>query len=100
MANIPLQSDLSIDDILSIEHDLYIRTIHESGIPLWVLDLYSSSCVLQEERQPRPCYNPICPCDEESREECPCFNGTICTCTEKDFEEWEDYGGHWDDEEE
>jgi hypothetical protein len=44
-----LTPHLSPDDLLCLEHERYIQMVTDSGIPLWVLDLYHLESLMYEE---------------------------------------------------
>ena len=91
MANLDTSSSLSSLQIesLCIQHDSLFLYLSSLSIPSWLLLIYREEIVIQEEKHPQHRDNLICPCDEESREDCPCFNGHKCTCTQDDFDNWD-----------
>lgn len=36
-------------DILTQQHEEFIKKVEESGIPMWMLDLYSCGPIIQEQ---------------------------------------------------
>lgn len=68
MANLPTRSDsqgsslsssntsreLSRDELLEQEHERYLRQVSESGIPLWVIDMYGFPLYEVKEQEHPP----------------------------------------------
>ena len=41
-------STLDNDELLCLEHDQYVRQVNDSGVPLWMLDMYQLSLLYEE----------------------------------------------------
>lgn len=48
------KESISRDELLCLEHELYLRQVSESGIPLWVIEQYGLPLSRGEESEEPP----------------------------------------------